>query len=288
MSREDILSYEEIVAVARAAAELGVTKLRLTGGEPLVRADLPQLVNMLAQVPGIDDLSLTTNGVLLEEKAAVLKQAGLRRVNVSLDSLRPERFSYITRNDRLAQVWRGIEAARRVGLKPVKLNVVVLRGVNDDEMLDFARMTLDGDWHIRFIELMPFGDAASTSSQFISTQEMKQRLSSLGELEPYHNHVGNGPARYFRLPGAKGTLGFISPVSDHFCISCNRLRLTADGRLRLCLLGDEEIDLRPALRGGSALELKALIERAVASKPERHHLCEGLGPQGRPMTQVGG
>jgi len=289
MPRGDILSYEEIYAVVKVAAELGITKVRLSGGEPLIRAELAKLVAMLAQIEAIDDISLTTNGVWLKQRAAELKQAGLRRVNVSLDSLRRDRFEYITRSDNLGRVLEGIEAAKDVGLRPVKINMVVMGGINDDELLDFARQSIEPGWHVRFIELMPFAREQPTAAKFVPLREMKERLGALGTLEPCLPAVGNGPAKYFRLPGARGTIGFITPVSEHFCFSCNRLRLTADGGLRPCLLADDAIDLRQALRGGGSLEeVRRLIQEAVASKPERHRLGEGLGPKPGAMAQIGG
>jgi cyclic pyranopterin phosphate synthase len=288
MSHNDILTYEEIYTVARSAAGLGIKKLRLTGGEPLVRLGLPGLVQMLVQIEGVDDISLTTNGVLLGRYAAELKDAGLRRVNVSLDTLKPDRFKLITRiGDDLNEVLKGIEVARAVGLEPVKLNVVVMAGVNDDELLDFARKTVNEGWQVRFIELMPL--VGRNTTQFVSASEMKQRLEPLGELTPYLPSVGNGPAKYFRLPHAKGAIGFITPISEHFCFQCNRLRLTADGRLRPCLLSDYEVDLKPSLRGNiSSTELEKLIKQAVANKPQRHNLAEGSVPKQRPFSQVGG
>ena len=290
MSHEDILTYEEIHTVARAAAELGINKVRLTGGEPLVRSGLSELIRMLAQIDGIDDISLTTNGTLLSRYAAELKRAGLQRVNVSLDTLKPDKFSLITRsNIALDDVLAGIEAARSVGLDPVKLNMVVVSGVNDDEILDFTTKTIDEGWHVRFIEFMPLGGVGSSNSRFAPVSEMRKRLEQVGELQPCLPDVGNGPARYFRFPNARGTVGFITPVSEHFCFHCNRLRLTADGRLRLCLLAEDEIDLRQSLRSGASLaEMKQLIEAAVADKPLRHRLAEGLTSEDRPMTQVGG
>jgi cyclic pyranopterin phosphate synthase len=289
MPRGGVLSYEEIYTVVKVAAELGITKVRLSGGEPLVRAELAKLVAMLAQIEAIDDVSLTTNGVWLKQRAAELKDAGLRRVNVSLDSLRRDRFEYITRSDNLGQVLEGIEAAKAVGLRPVKINMVVMGGINDDELLDFARQSIEPGWHVRFIELMPFAQGQPAAAKLVPLGEMKERLGSLGTLEPCLPAVGNGPAKYFRLPGARGTIGFITPVSEHFCFSCNRLRLTADGGLRPCLLADDAIDLRRALRGGRSLEkVRHLIQEAVASKPERHRLGEGLGPRPGAMAQIGG
>ena len=290
MSHEDILTYEEIHTVARAAAELGINKVRLTGGEPLVRSGLSELIRMLAQIDGIDDISLTTNGTLLSHCAAELKRAGLQRVNVSLDTLKPDKFSLITRSNlALDDVLAGIEAARSVGLDPVKLNMVVVSGVNDDEILDFTAKTIDEGWHVRFIEFMSLGGVGSSNSRFTSVSEMRKRLEQVGELQPCLPDVGNGPARYFRFPNARGTVGFITPVSEHFCFHCNRLRLTADGRLRLCLLAEDEIDLRQSLRGGaSSAELKQLIETAVANKPRRHWLGAGRVPHDRFFSQVGG
>jgi len=287
LHRSEILRYEEIEAVARVAAGLGIDKLRLSGGEPLVRAQLCHLVFMLSQIKGINDLSLTTNGTLLRRYAITLKEAGLKRVNVSLDTLSRERYRRITGSDRLGDVLDGIEAAKEAGLEPVKVNMVVMRGINDDEVLHFARLTIEQVWHVRFIELMPFDQTMRL--QFVPTPEIKERLLTLGALEPCLPGHGNGPAKYFRFPGAEGTVGFISPLSEHICFNCNRLRLTADGRLRPCLLSDEEIDLRKPLRqGASPQRLSRLIRRAVASKPERHHIQEGELPNRRPMCQVGG
>ncbi|MBT9163415.1 MAG: GTP 3',8-cyclase [Chloroflexi bacterium] len=323
----EILSYEEICLVARAASELGISKVRLTGGEPLVRAHLSRLIGMLAGIEGIDDLSLTTNGVLLSRYARELKAAGLKRVNISLDSLHPERFGKITRIGKLEHSLQGIEAARAAGLHPIKINMVVMRGVNDDEIADFARLTMEKGWHVRFIEFMPIGEVKSRETavgsrqsavwsgegdyrlstmdyrqtpaplyngarlqteEFVPISEIIERIESLGTLEPY-SLDGNGPARYFRLPQAKGTIGFISPVSEHFCFRCNRLRLTAEGKLRPCLLSDEEIDLRePLRRRASVDELKRLIEQATQAKPEGHRLGSGTTARKRTMCQIGG
>jgi len=290
MSHGDILTYEEIYTIAQAAAELGINKVRLTGGEPLVRLELSQLIQMLAQIESIDDISLTTNGTLLARYAAELKQAGLRRVNISLDTLKPDRFKSITRSSfNIGDVMEGINVARSVGLNPVKLNMVVMSGVNDDELIDFATKSIDEDWHVRFIEFMPLNEMSNTASYFVSVSEMRKRLELLGKLEPCLPSIGNGPAKYFRFPHARGTVGFITPVSEHFCIHCNRLRLTADGKLRPCLLAEDEIDLKQPLRNGiSSAELKQLIERAVVNKPLRHYLAEGYVPKDRPFSQVGG
>ncbi len=289
MTHGDILSYEEITTVVRAAAEMGISKVRLTGGEPLVRAGLPELVRLLAAIGGINDISLTTNGILLAKYAQELKEAGLRRVNISLDTLQPEKFRQITRCGELEDTLAGIAAAHREGLEPVKINVVVLAGVNDDELTDFARKTVSDGWHVRFIEHMPVNGEASELLQLVSVAEMRRSIETLGTLTPWKTDVGNGPAKYYRLPEASGTIGFITPVTEHFCYQCNRLRLTADGKLRPCLLSEAEIDLRGSLRrGASADELKALIEKAVASKPKGHRLAEGRPAGGRPFSQVGG
>ena len=287
---QEILTYEEIYTVVKAAAELGINKIRVTGGEPLVRLDLPKLIRMLSQIDGIDDISLTTNGLLLSRSAAELKAAGLRRVNVSLDTLKPEIFKLTSRtNYDLADILKGIEAAKSVGLEPVKLNMVVMSGINDDELLEFAAKTIDQEWHVRFIECMPVNGDSRNSSQFISVSQMRKRMEQMGELEPCLPSVGNGPAKYFHFPQAKGTIGFITPVSEHFCFQCNRLRLTSDGKLRPCLLLPNEIDLKQPLRSGiSSAGLRQLIEETAFTKPLCHRLAEGSVPKDRPFSQVGG
>ncbi len=284
---EQILRYEEIHLVAQAAARLGINKLRLTGGEPLARAYLVNLVSMLDQVEGLDDISLTTNGVLLQRYAAELKQAGLKRVNISLDSLQDKKFHRITRLGRLQDVLKGIEAAEQAGLHPVKINTVVLRGLNDDEIVDFARMTVEQGWHVRFIELVPIGEGQG-GQWFMPISEIKSLIEKQGSLEPTPS-TGNGPAKYFRLPGAKGTIGFINAVTEHICVQCNRLRLTANGKLRPCLLSDDEIDLRERLREGASVEeISSLIEKAVAAKPQGHQLAAGITSNKHTMSQIGG
>ncbi len=285
----EILSYEEISRVIAIAASLGITKVRFTGGEPLLRPEFSELVKMTASIPGIDDIAATTNGTLLAKYAAELKKAGLHRVNVSLDSLKPERFRQITRSDRLADVLAGIETATEVGLTPVKINMVVMKGINDDEVIDFARKTISDGWNVRYIEDMPFGNEANGVSSVVSVHEIQEQLLVLGTLEPCKTRKGNGPARYFRLPGSNGTIGFISPITEHFCSTCNRLRLTADGHLRPCLLDDDEIDIKMSMRNGATdAELRQIVERAVAHKRERHHLNEGERAPEKPMRQIGG
>jgi cyclic pyranopterin phosphate synthase len=300
LSHSDILTYEEITTIVRLAAELGINKLRLTGGEPLVRARLPELVAMLAKIDAIDDISLTTNGILLRNYVAELKQAGLKRVNVSLDSLNQDKFERITCHRGLNDVLQGIEAAKSYGLNPVKINMVVMRGINDDEIVDFAKLTITEGWNVRFIELMPFvtdnppeghstGWKANSQSQFMPADEIKERLDSLGELKPCLPIKGNGPAKYLRFPQASGTIGFITPVSQHFCFNCNRLRLTAEGKLRPCLLSDQEIDLRQPLRSGASAEnLKQVITEAIQTKPKEHQLSRRRPSNNRLMSQVGG
>jgi cyclic pyranopterin phosphate synthase len=285
----EILSYEEIQRVVQIAAGIGINKIRLTGGEPLLRSDLSKLVWMISQIENIDDISLTTNGILLSKYAVELKEAGLKRVNVSLDTLKEDRFKRITGSDKLKDVLSGIETAKRAGLNPIKINVVVLRGLNDDETIDLARMSASEEWHVRFIEFMPFGMLETEALETVSTREIREHIQSLGKLEPYTGKTDNGPARYYRLPGAKGTIGFISPMTEHFCHTCNRLRLTSDGQLRPCLLDDDEVNLKERLRNGANTdELKQLIQQAVVIKREQHHLTEGLAPGGRPMCQIGG
>jgi cyclic pyranopterin phosphate synthase len=289
--QSDILSYEELSVVVRAAAELGISKVRVTGGEPLARLDVVDLVRMIASTPGIDDLSMTTNGTLLARHAAALADAGLHRVNVSLDTLRPDRFRQMTRRGRLDDVWAGLDAARAAGLTPIKLNMVVVRGLNDDEILDFARRTVTDGWHVRYIELMPIGaNVAWAGDGVVPVPEIRARIEAeAGPLAGVRGPRGNGPARYFRWPGATGTLGFIGAVSEHFCTTCNRLRLTAEGRLRPCLMSSEEIDLRGPLRAGADFEtLKSLLDDAVHRKPQRHRLGEAAAPQDRTMAQIGG
>jgi cyclic pyranopterin phosphate synthase len=293
-SHEEILSYEEIATIVRAAADLDISKIRLTGGEPLVRLGLVDLVHMIAQVPGVDDVAMTTNGILLSRYAAALAEAGLQRVNISLDTLRPERFRHITRRGQLEDVLAGMEAAQAAGLAPIKINTVVIRGMNDDEVVDLARKTAELAWNVRFIELMPVGNGMLTDGgwreRVVTAKEIRRQIElSLGALEPAKMSAGSGPARYYRLPGASGTLGFITPISEHFCYQCNRLRLTADGQLRPCLLSDDEIDLRTPLRQGAKVEhIRDLLLRGIGNKPMNHHLDQCQLPENRVMSEIGG
>ena len=248
----DILTYEEIISIVETAARLGVRKVRLTGGEPLIRKNLAFLVSSLKRIQGIEDLSLTTNGLLLEQYAERLAKAGLDRVNISIDSFRPERYREITRGGNLAAVMRGVQAAELAGLRPVKINMVPVRGMNEDEILDFARITLDSEYHVRFIECMPSGSADFwTPEKYMTTDEIKEIIRILGSLTPVRVRK-NGPSKYYRLKGAKGVIGFISALTHHFCGDCNRLRLTSDGKLRPCLFSETEIDLRAAIRSGAS------------------------------------
>ena len=288
---EDILRYEEIVRVVRTAVGMGVCSVRLTGGEPLARHGVTGLVGMLRMIPDLRELTMTTNGTLLTAQAQALAEAGLDRVNVSLDTLRPERFRAITRMGEVGDVLAGIEAAESAGLTPIKLNTVVMRGVNDDEVVELARLTLEHPWHVRFIESMPLGCGALWGEdRCVLGSEVRQRIeAALGPLSPARGPSSSGPARTYRLEGGLATVGFITPWSEHFCPSCNRLRLTADGRLRLCLLSEMEVDLRGPLRAGAGeMELRRLIEQAVEHKPMGHHLAETGGPAGRAMSQIGG
>ena len=293
----EILSYEEMVRVVRTGAEMGIRSVRLTGGEPLVRKGVVNLVAMLRAIPDLDELTMTTNGTLLAAQAQALAEAGLDRVNISLDTLRPERFRTITRMGELRDVLAGIEAAEEAGLTPIKLNTVVVRGLNDDEVVELAQLTLEHPWHIRFIESMPLGcgalwgeDRAYSLHPPVLGSEVRQRIEAvLGYLSLVQGPVGSGPARTYQLEGGLGTVGFITPWSEHFCPSCNRLRLTADGRLRLCLLSEVEVDLLGPLRAGAGeVELRRLIEQAVELKPMGHHLAEVGGPVGRAMSEIGG
>jgi GTP 3',8-cyclase len=289
MSHFDILSYEEIYTLVKAAAELGINRVRLTGGEPLVRSGLPELIKLIAGIDTIKDISMTTNGMLLAKYAVELKEAGLDRVNVSLDTLKPERFHQITRCGKIEDTLNGIKTAEEAGLNPVKINMVVMSGVNDDEIIDFARKTVTDGWNVRFIEQMPVSAPGEGAAKLFSVKDMKKNIDPLGKMEPFKMSTGNGPAKYYKLPGANGTIGFITPVTEHFCVECNRLRLTADGKLRLCLLHEDEIDLREPLRGGASIEeLKKIMADAIAKKPKGHNLGQEGNHKGRPFSQVGG
>jgi cyclic pyranopterin phosphate synthase len=288
--REELLRDDEILRVVGAAAAVGFEKIRLTGGEPSIRRNLVEIVAGIGRTPGIREISMTTNGLRLKDQAEALKAAGLKRVNISIDTLNPEKFRAMTRGGDFQRVWAGIEAAEQAGFTPLKLNSVVVRGLNDDEVCDLARLTLDRPWQFRFIEMMPLagvGDFAEAS--VVPTTEIIERLQQeFGQLE-YVGWFGSDPARTYRLPGGQGTIGFISSVTQPFCATCNRMRLTADGKLHLCLLRDNELDLRGALRGGASdEELQALLREAVFLKPWGHGLPDGVKPTLRGMSELGG
>jgi cyclic pyranopterin phosphate synthase len=287
-AHDEILHYEEIVRLVEVGVSLGIRRVRLTGGEPLARLGLTKLVAQLAAIPGLEDLSLTTNGTLLAPLAAPLKQAGLKRVKVSLDTLRPERFRAITRRGTLADAWAGIEAALAVGLDPVKINTVALAGVNDDEIGELAALTRRLPLHVRFIEVMPLGaDLDWAAAHALPMAAVRSAVEKAGPLEPA-DVAGAGPAAAWRFPGAPGTVGFIAALSEAFCARCNRLRLTADGRLKPCLASDVEVDVRGLLRGGAGTgELKGAFRRALELKPTHHDLASYTGHT-RVMCQIGG
>jgi cyclic pyranopterin phosphate synthase len=296
---KEILRYEEIVRVLKIAVDIGVRKIRITGGEPLVRNNIPYLIKLIKNIEGVKDLSLTTNGIMLEQYADSLSEAGLDRVNISLDSLKPERYGEITRGGDIRAVLKGIEAAEKAGLDPIKINMVPIRGINDDEIVDFARMTLKFPYQVRFIEFMPFVMPDIWSPErFIPAEEIRAVVESIGPLAPIKLRK-SGPARYFSLDGAAGVLGFISPLSNHFCGECSRLRLTADGKLRPCLFSETEIDLKSALRSDAPdTEIERLIRLSIDVKPEGHNMriqntdirkfVDAQKKSARPMSRIGG
>ena len=276
MRHEEILTYEEIHRIIRISTELGIRKVRITGGEPLVRRGIVDFVASLRSIKELDDISMTTNGILLEDFAEQLYSAGMHRINVSLDSLNAEKYTRITRLGDINAVLKGIKKARETGFSPIKINIVAIKGFNDDEILDFARLTFDMPYQVRFIELMPIGNAGNDiDGRFLSNDFIKDRIETLGKLEHVKKHKNgtNGPADIYRLKGSKGEIGLISAISHKFCSSCNRLRLTADGQLRTCLLSDEETDLKGALRAGCTdAVLKETMIGAIARKPRQHQI----------------
>jgi GTP 3',8-cyclase len=296
LPKAELLSAAEIERVVHAALAVGFNKFRLTGGEPTLRADLLEIVERLANLPGVHDLALTTNALLLPKLARPLKNAGLKRINVHLDSLNPDTVESQMRWGSFARIWEGIMAAERAGLVPIKLNSVVAAGYNEADVVDLARLTLERDWHVRFIELMPLGggECASLSiKRYVSNIETRRRIEAA--LGPMRELAANNPsdeARNYRLPGASGVIGFISPVSEPYCGTCNRMRLTADGKFHLCLLNDDELDVRKALRAGDADggigQVARILQRAVQIKPTGHHLLEGRSTKERSMYQLGG
>ncbi len=290
LGHEDILSYEEILHLVKVVARMGIGKIRITGGEPLVRKDILFLCANIAATPGLKSLSLTTNGLLLQQYARGLFVAGIKRVNISLDTLKPEKYAAITRRNAFEQVWNGIRTAQETGFSPIKLNAVVMYGINDDEIEDLACLTYHYPFEVRFIEFMPF-QAEEGDNRLVSADAMLERLNRVAPLLPAVSENSNGPARLYRFPNALGKIGIISPISEHFCHTCNRLRVTADGKLRTCLFSLEEHDLRTPLRqGASDQDLIHLIRAAISRKPERHALDNRLLRKciSRPMVKIGG
>ncbi len=287
----ELMQDDEILLLVRLFAGLGFDKFRLTGGEPTVRAHIVDLVNSISHVEGVRSLSMTTNGVLLKKLAKPLKAAGLQRVNVSIDTLNPERFHRLTRWGTLEDVFGGIEAAEAAGLTPIKLNGVVVRGYNEQDVVDLARLTVKRPWQMRFIEMMPFAGATELQlKQVVKAEEIKERIEdTFGTLEDANNGELDGEARMYRIPGAQGEIGLISSVTAPFCASCTRARLTADGRLRLCLLREGEVDLLTPLRAGATLaDLRQIIIDGIWLKPWGHGLADGLIPLNRVMSEIGG
>lgn len=290
---QELLTVDEIELVARAAAGVGFHKVRFTGGEPTLRPELVEIVRRVAAIDGVWDVSMTTNGIRLPQMAQDLAGAGLRRVNVHIDTLNPRRLALIMRWGSLKKLWDGIQAAEEAGLTPIKINCVVAKGYNDEDVVDLARLTLDHDWHVRFIELMPLGggpEAQFAIDKLVTSDETKARIqAALGELTPVPGRNPADESENFRLPAARGIVGFISPVSNPYCGTCNRMRLTADGKFHLCLLNDDEIDVKATIRNGSTIEeVQAILARAVHAKPTGHALHEGISTEERNMFQIGG
>jgi cyclic pyranopterin phosphate synthase len=285
----ELMQDDEILLLTRLFADLGFDKIRLTGGEPTVRAHVVDIVRGIASTPGIRSVSMTTNGVLLSKLAEPLKQAGLERVNVSIDTLDPDKFHRLTRWGKLEQVWEGIMAAEAAGLSPIKLNAVMVRGYNEGEATELAGLTIERPWQMRFIEMMPFAGVTDVQTgQVVTAAQIQDAIEArYGPLEVSPGY--DGEARILRIPGAKGEIGLISSVTVPFCATCNRARLTADGVLRMCLLREHELDLLTPLRGGATIEdLRQLILGAVWDKPWGHGLAEGVIPLNRVMNQIGG
>jgi cyclic pyranopterin phosphate synthase len=289
----DLLTADEIETVARAAVSVGFKRFRLTGGEPTLRADIVDIVGRVAAIPGARDVAMTTNAVLLPQLAGPLKAAGLSRINIHVDTFHPERLKKLMRFGSLEEIEAGIAAAEAAGLAPIKVNVVVTRDYNDMDVADVARRGLERGWQVRFIELMPLGSGETSRtalSQFVPSRETRARIEAeLGPLSPVPNAHPSDESRNFRVDGMPGTVGFISPVSEPYCGTCNRMRLTADGRFHLCLLNDDEMDVRKALRAGGGERAAAeILARAVGAKPTGHRLEEGVSTEDRQMFQIGG
>ncbi len=286
-----LLQDDELLLLVKLFTNLGFDKVRLTGGEPTLRANFLDLVRGIGNIPGVNFMTMTTNGITLARLAEPLAKAGMKRVNISLDTLDPQKFSRLTRKGRLEDVWAGILEAERVGMTPIKLNAVIVRGYNEQDAVDLARLTLEHPWQIRFIEMMPFGGITEIQlKQVVTMEEIQARIeASLGQLHIDNDGKLDGEARIYRLAGACGELGFISSVTAPFCWSCTRARLTADGRLRLCLLREGEVDLLSPLRTGASIdELRQLILEGLWGKPWGHKLSEGVIPLNRVMSEIGG
>ena len=287
----ELMQDDELLTLIRVFAELGFDKFRLTGGEPTVRANVVELVREMAHTAGVRSLSMTTNGILLRKLAQPLKDAGLQRVNISIDTTDAAKFKRITRWGNFDDMWDGIIASEEAGLTPLKLNAVVVRGFNDDDVANLARLTSDHPWQMRFIEMMPFGDVAGfAQEQIVTDVEIRERIEQVhGPLELLDDGKLDGEARLYRIPGAQGTIGLISSVTQPFCASCTRARLTADGVLRLCLLRDKEVNLLQPLREGATVDdLKTIIRGGVWQKPWGHGLSNDIIPLQRVMSQIGG
>jgi cyclic pyranopterin phosphate synthase len=283
-----ILSYDELCRVAEQSAQLGIRKIRVTGGEPLVRPGIVQFLERINAIPGVGEVVLTTNGVMLDTLAVSLREAGVKRLNISLDSLKPEVFTRLTGGGDLHDVLTGIEAARKAGFPAPQINVVALRGSNDQEFQDFAQMAIDSGLTIRFIEYMPVKAEENWKDQFIGSDDILRIIGERHTLAPMERVEGAGPARYYSLDGGKGTIGVISPVSKHFCASCNRIRVTSDGFARGCLFGKDSVDLKPYLAQGDDA-VREILTRIIKEKPMRHHISEDETPHFFvPMSSIGG
>jgi cyclic pyranopterin phosphate synthase len=276
IAHKEILSYEEILRIVRISVRLGISKIRITGGEPLVRKGVYNFLEQLTKIQGLLDISLTTNGVLLKDNINKIRSAGIKRINISLDTLNRKKFSQITGHDFFNQIWEGIVLAQKMGFDPIKINVVPLKGVNDDELLDIAALSIEYPFHIRFIEYMPMGTNNMEIDRHLLAPEIKKRINQLGKLIPIEKSINDGPAERFKFESARGEIGFIRPISQHFCNTCNRLRLTASGQLRPCLMSDVQIDLKTPLRKEcSDGKLAEVFLQAVRQKPSEHNLSIG-------------
>lgn len=290
LPHREILSYEEILRIVKVGIGLGISKIRVTGGEPLVRKGVYDLLNQLTKLKGLQDISLTTNGVLLKDNIDKIRSAGIKRINISLDTLNKNKFKHITGHDFFAQTWEGIHRAREIGFYPIKINVVPLKGINDDELVDIAELSIRHPFHIRFIEYMPMGSNQISSDRHLLAPEIKKRIDQLGKLIPVERNLNDGPAERFKFESAIGEIGFIRPISQHFCSSCNRLRLTASGQLRPCLMSNTQEDMKSSIRRGSSdSEIAKAFLQAVRHKPSEHKLgdnhCARVSAQ---MCAIGG